>query len=105
LLEINKIINTYIKDVRNSFYRIKIKLKEMGCPSKKGIKMKVIELSKQIEDIIIEKSDISKIECFEIPVITPNEIDPGSKLELRYLQYLIQKYSKENSDFSITMDK
>jgi hypothetical protein len=65
--------------------------------------MKVIELSKQIEDIIVEKSDISKIECFEIPVITPDEIDPGSKLEIRYLHYLVQKYSKENSDFSITI--
>ena len=67
--------------------------------------MKIKEKSKQIEDIILDKNDSSKIECFEIPVITPDSIEPGSKLEFRYLHYLVQKYSKDDYDSSIILEK
>ena len=67
--------------------------------------MKFNEKSKHLEDIILDKNNSSKIECVEIPVVTPEVIEPGSKIEVRYLQYLIHKYSKDDCDISILVDK
>jgi hypothetical protein len=70
-----------------------------------GWLMKIREKNKQSEDIILDPFDSSKIECIEIPVVTPKEIEPGSKMEVRYLQYLIQKHAKDDCDTSILIKK
>ena len=46
-----------------------------------------------------------KIECYEIPVKIPKEIEPGSKLEFRYLNYLIKKYSNDDCDTSMNLEE
>jgi hypothetical protein len=50
-------------------------------------------ISKNKEDIILNKQNDAKVECYYIPVKKPKKIEPGSKTELRYLQYLKHKYS------------
>ena len=67
--------------------------------------MNTKENSKQSEEIIIDKSESQKIECYEIPVKIPKEIEPGSKLEFRYLNYLIKKYSNDDCDTSMNLEE
>jgi hypothetical protein len=67
--------------------------------------MKIKEKTKQLEDIVLESYDTSKIECVKIPIVTPKEIEPGSKMEIRYLQYLVDKYSKDDCGTSVFIEK
>jgi len=67
--------------------------------------MKIEEKSKHMEDIILYRYDSAKIECIEIPILTPKDIEPGSKMEVRYLQYLVNKHAKNDCDKSILLDK
>ena len=51
--------------------------------------------SKKVEKFFIKKSCLSKTECFDIPIKTPEKIIPGSEMEERYLKHLIRKYAKK----------
>lgn len=45
------------------------------------------------ENIILKRNDVSKVDCFDITVKIPDAVEPGSKLEKRYLDFLVRKYS------------
>ncbi len=67
--------------------------------------MNNVEVSKQTEENINDEAYKSNIEFFKIPIKAPSNIEPCSKLEVRYLNFLIQKHSKYIDNPSILIKK
>lgn len=52
------------------------------------------ETNDKYEEILIDvKKHPQKIECYSIQIKTPKKIKPGSDIEERYLNYLVNKYA------------
>jgi hypothetical protein len=47
------------------------------------------------EHVFLQGDHHSKLDCYDIVVKTPEKIEPGSKMEQRYLKYLMRKYSTD----------
>lgn len=61
--------------------------------------MEVRKVSKHIEDLILAtKKKSSKIEYYDIKIEAPDHMEPGSKLEEKYLKHLKEKYFNEKKE-------
>ena len=63
------------------------------------------EVSKQTGENINNEGYKSNVEFFKIAVKAPSNIEPCSKLEVRYLNFLIKKHSKFIDNPSILIEK